>query len=75
VLIGHISAFESVLAGKIATATTLGPVNTRVRDYADIYTLTDIRPLTHAAVGERCSVATARHRGIAIVALSTVIGT
>lgn len=31
---------ETVLAEKVATAIDLGPANTRVRDYADIYTLT-----------------------------------
>jgi hypothetical protein len=31
---------ETVLAEKLATAIALGPANTRVRDYADIYTLT-----------------------------------
>lgn len=31
---------ETVLAEKISTAITLGDANTRVRDYADIYTLT-----------------------------------
>ena len=29
---------ETVLAEKITTAIGLGPANTRVRDYADIYT-------------------------------------
>jgi hypothetical protein len=31
---------ETVLAEKIVTAIALGPANTRVRDYTDIYTLT-----------------------------------
>ncbi len=31
---------ETVLAEKIATAINLGRANTRVRDYADIYTVT-----------------------------------
>lgn len=34
---------ETVLAEKISTAVTLGPANTPVRDYADIYTLTGTR--------------------------------
>jgi hypothetical protein len=64
---------ETVLAEKVVTAIALGPVNTRVRDYADIYTLTGTWPLTHAAVREAV-LATARHRGVAVVALSTAIG-
>ena len=38
---------ETVLAEKIATAIELGPANTRVRDYADIYTLTGLRVINH----------------------------
>lgn len=40
---------ETVLAEKIATAIALGPANTRVRDYADIYTLTGSQSITHYA--------------------------
>lgn len=64
---------ETVLAEKIATAIALGPANTRVRDYADVYTLTGRRSLVHAT-SRAALVATARHRGIAMVALSSVIG-
>ena len=38
---------ETVLAEKIATAIELGSANTRVRDYADIYTLTGILAINH----------------------------
>ena len=41
---------ETVLAEKIATAIALGPADTRVRDYADIYTLTARQPLAHRTV-------------------------
>jgi hypothetical protein len=64
---------ETILAEKIITAIALGPVNTRVRDYADIYTLTSTRPLTQAAVREAL-IATARHRDVAVAPLSTAIG-
>lgn len=40
---------ETVLAEKITTAISLGPANTRVRDYADIYTLTGDRAISHSA--------------------------
>jgi len=41
---------ETVLAEKLATAIMLGAANTRVRDYADIYTLTGRHDLTRGAV-------------------------
>ncbi|WP_264019561.1 nucleotidyl transferase AbiEii/AbiGii toxin family protein [Mycobacterium saskatchewanense] len=37
---------ETVLAETISTAIGLGPPNTRVRDYADIYTLTGDRDIS-----------------------------
>ena len=46
---------ETVLAEKIATAIALGPANTRVRDYADIYTLTGTQQITSARLARRCS--------------------
>lgn len=64
---------ETVLAEKIATAISLGPANTRVRDYADVYTLTGTHNVTHAAAREAL-LATAAHRQIAVVPLSTAIG-
>ncbi|WP_233507032.1 nucleotidyl transferase AbiEii/AbiGii toxin family protein [Jiangella anatolica] len=41
---------ETVLAEKIATATLLGATNTRIRDYADVYTLTGRHDLGHEAM-------------------------
>ncbi len=64
---------ETVLAEKIVTAIALGPVNTRVRDYADVYTLTGSHTVGHAAA-RQALIATAAHRAVAIVALSTAIG-
>lgn len=63
---------ETVLAEKIATAIALGPANTRVRDYADVYTLTGTHPARHDSV-RRALLATAAHRGTEVVALSTVL--
>ena len=63
---------ETVLAEKISTAIILGAANTRVRDYADIYTLTGNQDLTHAGVREAL-LATSSHRRAEVVALSTVI--
>jgi hypothetical protein len=64
---------ETVLAEKIATAMALGPVNTRVRDFADVYTLTGSHDIGGGPAA-RALHATADHRRIAVVALSTVIG-
>jgi hypothetical protein len=64
---------ETVLAEKIATAIYLGPASTRVRDYADIYTLTGRHDLAHAAVREAL-LATAGFRGTALAPLSSAIG-
>jgi Nucleotidyl transferase AbiEii toxin, Type IV TA system len=64
---------ETVLAEKIITAIALGPANTRVRDYADICTLTGARSLRQVALREAL-IATAQHRGVAIASLSTTIG-
>lgn len=63
---------ETVLAEKIATAIALGAANTRVRDYADIYTLTSRRDLAHASAREAL-LATAAFRGTTLEPLSTVI--
>jgi hypothetical protein len=64
---------ETVLAEKITTAISLGPANTRVRDYADIYTLTGDRDISHSAA-RGALIATASYRGTDAVALSSVIG-
>ncbi|GAB3769215.1 nucleotidyl transferase AbiEii/AbiGii toxin family protein [Microlunatus parietis] len=63
---------ETVLAEKITTAITLGDANTRVRDYADIYTLISKQQLHHAAVHEAL-LATAEFRGTSLQPLSEVI--
>jgi hypothetical protein len=64
---------ETVLAEKIATAISLGPANTRVRDYADVYTLTGTHSVTQATARDAL-LATAAHRQIAVIPLSTAIG-
>jgi len=64
---------ETVLAEKLATAIMPGAANTRVRDYADIYTLTGRRDLLHGAVRAALD-ATARFRGVEIAPLSSVGG-
>ena len=53
---------ETVLAEKITTAIGLGPANTRVRDYADIYSLTGIHVISHRTA-RQALLATAEHRG------------
>ena len=64
---------ETVLAEKITTAISLGPANTPVRNYADIYTLTGDRGISHSAA-RGALIATASHRGTDVVAVSSVIG-
>jgi hypothetical protein len=63
---------ETVLAEKIATAIALGDANTRVRDYADIYTLTGNHVVAHRTA-RRALLATAAYRGITVQPLSEVI--
>jgi hypothetical protein len=63
----------TVLAEKIATAIALGPANTRVRDYADIYTLTGNHAITHHTA-RQALLATVRFRGTQLVTLSSVAG-
>jgi hypothetical protein len=64
---------ETVLAEKIATAIALGSANTRVRDYADIYTLTG-RHVIAQRTARHALLATTAHRGIPIQPLSNAIG-
>jgi hypothetical protein len=64
---------ETVLAEKIATAIALGPANTRVRDYADIYTITGSQPLAFRTAREAL-LATAAHRGTPVQRLSDAVG-
>jgi len=63
---------ETVLAEKITTAIGLGPANTRVRDYADIYTLTRNWPVDHG-VAREALLATAAFRGTTLAALSCAV--
>lgn len=63
---------ETVLAEKITTAITLGAANTRVHDYADIYTLIGTHDLQHATVRDAL-VATGEFRGTSLQPLSAAI--
>jgi hypothetical protein len=63
---------ETVLAEKITTAIGLGPANTRVRDYADIYTLTRNWPVDHGTA-RKALLATAAFRGTTLAALSSAV--
>lgn len=64
---------ETVLAEKIATAIGLGPANTSVRDYADIYALTGIHVISHRTA-RQALLATAAHRGTPVQPLSAAVG-
>ncbi|SDZ15231.1 Nucleotidyl transferase AbiEii toxin, Type IV TA system [Amycolatopsis xylanica] len=64
---------ETVLAEKISTAIALGEANTRVRDYADLYTLTIGHHPAEAAICAALQ-ATAAHRAVDLRPLSSVIG-
>lgn len=52
----------TVLAEKVATAIDPGPANTRVRDYADIYTLTGIHVISHRTARQALLATAARRR-------------
>ncbi|PWJ52831.1 Nucleotidyl transferase AbiEii toxin, Type IV TA system [Quadrisphaera granulorum] len=60
---------ETVLAEKLATAIELGEVNTRMKDYADVWTLTGRRSFTHATV-RTALIATTSYRRTALVPLA-----
>ena len=64
---------ETVLAEKIVTAVDLGAASTRVRDYADIYSITGAHELFRNGLREAI-VATARHRGIDLMPLGDRVG-
>jgi hypothetical protein len=64
---------ETVLAEKIATAIALGPANTRLRDYADIYALTGKHAITHRTA-RRALLATTAYRGTPVQRLSDALG-
>lgn len=63
---------ETVLAEKLATAITLGPANTRIRDFADVYTLTGRHDLTYAVMREAL-LATAAFRTTTLTPLSLAL--
>ncbi|TDU88921.1 nucleotidyltransferase AbiEii toxin of type IV toxin-antitoxin system [Kribbella voronezhensis] len=63
---------ETVLAEKLATAIALGPANTRVRDFADLYVLTGLRAFTQSCV-RAALMATVLFRGTPMVPLSEVV--
>lgn len=63
---------ETVLAEKTSTAIALGDTSTRVRDYADLYTLTGRQVLSSESV-RRALEATTSHRGVELQLLSAVL--
>lgn len=64
---------ETVLAEKITTAIGLGPASTRVRDWADIYTLTGTHQID-GAIARAAVESTAAFRGTTLIPLSRAIG-
>lgn len=64
---------ETVLAEKMSTAIALQEANTRVRDYADLYTLTGKQAVSYESVLAAFQ-ATTRHRGVEVRPLSAVVG-
>jgi hypothetical protein len=64
---------ETVLAEKITTAIELGQASTRVRDWADVYTLTGTQQINGTSAREALQ-ATASFRGTTLVPLSQAVG-
>lgn len=64
---------ETVLAEKLATAISLGAANTRLRDYADVYTLIGKYDLEHSVV-RNALLTTAEFRGTVLAPLSAAVG-
>jgi hypothetical protein len=62
----------TVLAEKLTTAIELGAGNSRIRDYADVWTLTGLHHLDAADVRQALR-ATAAHRGITLRPLSDMV--
>ncbi|WP_406169707.1 nucleotidyl transferase AbiEii/AbiGii toxin family protein [Streptomyces canus] len=62
----------TVLAEKLSTAVSLGDLNTRDRDYADLYRLLTLNDLDGQELTTALT-ATATHRGITLKPLSTAI--
>lgn len=65
----------TVLAEKLCTAVDLGIGNSRVRDYADLWTLTGNHPLDGDDISRLVDAltATARHRGVTLRPLSEAV--
>ena len=63
----------TVLAEKLTTAIQLGAANTRIRDYADIWTLTGLHDLD-ATVLRAALENTSAHRKITLRPLSAALG-
>lgn len=61
-----------VLAEKIATAYERGTANTRWRDFADVYLLTDVQPVS-ASTFVAALLTVAKHRGIEVRRLTEVL--
>ena len=59
--------------GKTTTAISLGEANTRVRDHADLYTLTGRHEFAYSSVRFALD-ATAVYRGVSLCSLSAVVG-
>lgn len=64
---------ETVLAEKLTTAINLGPANTRVRDYADIFALTSSHSVACSTIRSALR-ATAAFRGVPLRPLATIVG-
>lgn len=64
---------ETVLAEKLSTAVSLGELNTRERDYADIWRLTGLHELDGTTVHEAL-LRTSSHRSVALRHLSEAAG-
>ncbi|WP_327378461.1 nucleotidyl transferase AbiEii/AbiGii toxin family protein [Streptomyces sp. NBC_01216] len=62
----------TVIAEKLTTAISLGDLNTRDRDYADLYRLLTLNDLDGRELAAALT-ATATHRGITLKPLSTAI--
>lgn len=64
---------ETVIAEKLMTAVALGATNTRVRDFADVWTLTRDHPLDREMV-RRALHATSTYRSTPLEPLSAAVG-
>lgn len=64
---------ETILAEKITTAIDLAETNTRVRDFADIFTVTGAHSVAEQPMREALK-ATATFRAVNLVPLSTAVG-